>query len=420
VKPAGTQTANGSGVITGTFNIPANVTAGTKTVFAKGMGETEATALFTGQGTIEIDVMRRVTTVNTWERRRVERRDNNGDGGGGADPQAQIFAVPELRQIMGVDFSLCAIGDTTKNIIVEQVSIDNGYPTTNVAAQSLVPMSGAATGWKSARYSLPVTTAPETKHAFVIKTDDNLHSVSIAKLGGFDTALQRFVTSHPYVTGPRFSSVNAETWTAHQDEALTFRVVAARYPVTTKTVELGSFDLVNCSDLQVRAAVELPSAGCSVVFEIERTNGTIYRLAPFQVLQLTEYITETVEMRAVLIGTEKLSPILYAPVELVAGEIAEEFTYVTRAFDLGTTARIATYLKAYLPGGSSLTVALSKDGGAWTSMPLDETEALTFPLWTERKYELSGQTATTARIRITGAGGPAARLIVGDLGAGIM
>ncbi len=119
-------------------------------------------------------------------------------------------------------------------------------------------------------------------------------------------------------------------------------------------------------------------------------------------------------------GTQKLSPILFAPVELIAGEIATTFTYVTRSFSLGTAARIATYLKAYLPGGSSLTVELSKDGGAWANMPLDETEALSFPLWTERKYELDGQTATTARLRITGNGGPASRLIVGDLGAGIM
>lgn len=230
VKPAGTQTANGAGQISNTFTIPANVTAGTKTVFAKGMGGTEATALFTGQGTVEINVMRQTTTIERWEAARVRsvgggRQSDRGN----SDPQAQMFAVPELRQIMGVDFNLCAIGDTTNNIIVEQVTIDNGYPTTSVQAQSLVPMAGAVTGWKSARYSLPVTTAPETKHAFVIKTDDNEHSVSIAKLGGFDAGLQRFVTSHPYVTGPRFSSVNAETWTAHQDEALTFRVVAASY-----------------------------------------------------------------------------------------------------------------------------------------------------------------------------------------------
>lgn len=420
VTPAGTPTANGSGVLTGSFDIPANVTAGTKTVYAKGMGGTEATALFTGQGTIEIDVMRQVTTINTWTPEAVVNIGFGRQSDRSSDPQAQIFAVPEPRQICGVDFRLCAIGDTSNNIVVEQVTTDNGYPTAAVAAQGLVPMASAVVGWKSARYNLAVTTRPETKHAFVIKTDDAEHSISIAKLGGFDEDLQRFVTSHPYVTGPRFSSVNAETWTAHQDEALAFRVVANTYPVTTKTVELGSFDLVECSDLQIRAAIELPSAGCSVEFEVERSNGTIYRLAPFQVLQLPEYLTDTVELRAVLRGTNKLSPILFAPVEMIAGRIEEELTYVSRAFALGTSVRLAAYLKAFLPGGSALVVEIRKDGGSWVEVPLEETEALQHPLWTERKYELSGQTGDLVQLRLTGTGGPASRLIVGDLGVGIM
>ncbi|CAH0339569.1 DUF4815 domain-containing protein [Rhizobium sp. CECT 9324] len=419
VKPAGVQAANGAGVISGSFTIPANVTAGTKAVFAKGMGGTEATSLFVGQGTIEINVMRQVTTIDTWTRARTTAaRESSRDRS--SDPQAQLFAVSETRQILGIDFHLCAIGDTAKDIVVNQVTTDNGYPTSDIVAEGFVSMIGATVGWKAARYSLPITTSPETRHAHVIKTDDNNHSISFAKLSGFDADLQRYVTSHPYVVGPRFSSVNAETWSAHQDEAMVWRTIAAEYPVTTKTVALGSFDLVDCSDLQVRASVELPSAGCSVEFEIERTNGTIYRLAPYQVLQLTEYITETVELRAVLKGTSKLSPILFAPVELIAGEIAQELVYVTRAFKLGTAVRIANWLKAYLPGGSTLAVAISKDGGAWTNMPLEENEALAYPLWTERKYELSGQTADLVRLKVTGTGGPASRLVVGDFGASVM
>lgn len=419
VKPAGTQTANAQGIITGTFTIPANVTAGTKIVYARSMADTEATALFAGQGTIEVNVMRQVTTINSWTPQIVTEF-RSGGGERASDPQAQGFAVPELRQIVGIDFHLCAIGDETNNIIVNQVTMENGYPTTNIRAEALLSMVGATTGWKQARYTLPVTTSPQVLHAHVIKTDDAEHSISFAKLGGIDVAEQQKVSRHPYVVSPRFSSLNASTWTAHQDEAMAFRTVAAVFPVTTKTVELGSFDLLNCSDLQVRAAVELPSAGCSVEFEIERPNGTIYRLAPFQVLQLTEYITETVELRAVLRGTNKLSPILYAPVELIAGEIAQEFTYVSRAFELGEAVRIATYFKAFLPGGSALTVEISKDGGAWVDMPLDEVEQLPFPQWTERKYELTGQTADLVRLKITGTGGPASRLVIGDLGAGIM
>jgi len=432
VKPAGTQTANGQGQITGTFNIPLNVTAGTKIVAAKGVGGTEANAMFAGQGTIEIDTMRRVTTVQNWTAPQLvewvrdrgnpgwENNNSSSDGvGGSTDPQAQMFAVPEMRQVVGVDFHICRVGNQGNHLLVDQVSINNGYPTTNIAAEVVVPMTGAVVGWKSARYNLPLTTPADRAHAFVIKTDDAEHSVSFAKVGGFDETLQKFVTSHPYVTGPRFSSVNAQTWTAHQDEALAFRIVAAKYPVTTKTVPLGSFALIQASDLQVRAAVELPGPGCSVVFEIVRTNGTIYRLLPFQVLQLTEFITETVQLRAILTGTEKLSPVLFAPVQLVAGKIGTTLTYVTRAFTLGNAVRLSSYLKAFLPGGATAAMDYSKDGGPWTTLPFVSADALAFPLWTERKHEVTGQTGTTVRLRITATGGPAARLIIGDLGAGI-
>ncbi len=431
VKPAGTQTANGAGVIAGSFTIPAGVTAGTKVVLAKGVGDTEATAIFTGQGTIEIDTMRRVTTINNWTQAQLvviqggsNGRNFSGDGGNsgggrGVDPQAQMFALSEPRQVVGIDFHLCNIGNTANHLLVDQVSIDTGYPTIDIAAEAVVSMIGAVVGWKSARYNLPLTTPSDRKHAFVIKSDDPVHAISIAKLGGFDAELQQRITQHPYIVGPRYSSVNAETWTAHQDEAQAFRVVAAKYPVLTKTVALGSVALVDCSDLQIRAAVELPAAGCTVVFEIERTNGTIYRLLPYQVLQLTEYLNETVSVRAVLTGTATLSPILYAPAYLVTGKIASSLTYITRAFDLGTAVRVAAYFKSFLPGGATVAMHYSIDGGAWTALPLTVTEALAFPLWTERKHQVASVTGVQVRLRLTGTGGPAARLIIGDFGAGI-
>ena len=423
----GTPAADAGGQITGTFSIPEGVTAGTKTVFARGAGGTEARALFSGQGSVTVDVMRQVTTVETWSAGVIDPAEwgggiTTGDGNSGepADPQAQLFAVPELRQVSGVRINVCRVGDPANRLIVNQVSVSNGYPTTDIRSEAVVDMTAVVPGPVTARYRLPVTTSPQSTHAFVVKTDDGEHSISIAGLGDFDADAQRWVTSHPYVTGPRFSSVNASTWTAHQDEALTFAVIANRYPVTTRTVALGSYNLVQASDLQVRAAVELPSAACSVVFEIERTNGTVYRLAPFQVLQLTEYLTEQVTLRAVLSGTEKLSPVLFAPVDLIAGQVAQQLTYITRSFTLGEAVRVAAYFKAYLPGGATTSMSISVDGGAWQALPLAAVEQLAYPLWTERKYQLTGLTGTTARLRITGTGGPSARLIIGDLGAGIM
>ncbi|ENN94680.1 phage related protein, virulence-associated [Bartonella vinsonii subsp. berkhoffii str. Tweed] len=405
VLPTNRLVANSNGVLEGTFKIPQNITAGTKNVVARGKGGTIATGLFTGKGVIDVKVMRRTITVKIWEK---------------DDPQAQVFIPDETRQITGIDFHLCKIGNQDHDLVIDLVTTENGYPTADIQAQSFYSMKGAKTGWAQARYDVPLLVPDDRLTAFVIKTDDSNHSVSLAKLGDFDAEKQRYVSSHPYVTGPRFSSVNAQSWTAHQDEALAFRVLAARYTQTEKTIDLGSFDLVDCSDLQVRAAIELPSSDCSVIFEIERNNGTVYQLLPFQLLSLTEYISEKIKLRAILKGTEKLSPVLFAPVQLIAGKIHKTATYVTRAFAFGEKARLTSYIKTFLPGGATFSLEMQLDDGAFTPLTLEETEQLSEPLWTERKFVSSDKTAKQARLKLTLTGGPAARSMVSDFGAGIL
>ncbi|WP_375677988.1 DUF4815 domain-containing protein [Bartonella sp. AP72JLCBS] len=405
VLPKTKLVANTKGTLEGTFTIPQNITAGTKNVVARGKGGTIATGLFTGQGVIDVKVMRRTTTVKIWTQ---------------VDPQAQVFTPDATRQITGIDFHLCKIGNQNHDLVIDLVTTENGYPTADIQAQSFYSMKGAKLGWAEARYDVPLLVMDDRLTAFVIKTDDADHSVSLAKLGDFDAEHQRYVSSHPYVTGPRFSSVNARSWTAHQDEALAFRVLAARYTQTEKIVDLGTFDLVDCSDLQIRAAIELPSSECSVIFEIERNNGTVYQLLPFQLLSLTEYISEKVKLRAILKGTEKLSPVLFAPVQLIAGKIHKEATYVTRAFAFGEKARLTSYIKTFLPGGATFTLEMQLDDGAFVPLTLEETEQLSEPLWTERKFVSHDKTAKQARLKLTLTGGPAARSMVSDFGAGIL
>jgi hypothetical protein len=203
---------------------------------------------------------------------------------------------------------------------------------------------------------------------------------------------------------------------------VTFRLIAAKFtnPGFTKTVPLGSFNLVDASDLQVRAVVELPSAECSVVFEIVRANSEVWRVLPFQVLQLTEFITETVQLRAVLTGTEKLSPTLFAPVWFVAGKIATSGSYVSRAFNLGSVVKLTSYMKAFLPAGSTLTAQYDVADDNWQALPTVATEVLALPGWVERKMEATGINAIQGRLKFTFTGGPAARPLFGDLGAAVM
>lgn len=442
ITPAGPLVADSAGDIVGSFTIPSNITAGSKEVVAEGAGGTFARALYTGQGIINITTMRRVTTIERyaprpnveavpqppiqpgWPQPPVVIRPlppiRRAEGGRGSDPLAQTFWLTEPRQLIGMDFKLCLIGDPSNALLVHQVPVDDGIPTSDILAEAFVPMAGAALGWKTARYDLPLLSSDEREWAFVVKTDDALHSLSIASVGGFDADQQSHIGAQPYAVGVLLSSSNARTWTPHQNDDLAFRVVAAKFGPLTKTVPLGSFNLVNASDLQVRAAVELPSPECSVVFEIVRGSGEVWRVEPYQVLQLSEYITETVQLRAVLSGTEKLSPVLYAPVQLLAGEIAQVGTYVCRAFSLGSAVKLTSYFKAALPFGSSVTIEYDKADGNWQTLPYVSTEALSDPAWVENKYEATGITATQGRLKITITGGPAARPRVGDLGAAVM
>lgn len=68
VLPNSRLVANAKGSIEGDFKIPANIPSGTKNVVARGKGGTIATGLFTGQGIIDVKVMRRTTTVKNMDR----------------------------------------------------------------------------------------------------------------------------------------------------------------------------------------------------------------------------------------------------------------------------------------------------------------------------------------------------------------
>ncbi|MBL6431663.1 MAG: hypothetical protein HPM95_13015 [Alphaproteobacteria bacterium] len=255
---------------------------------------------------------------------------------------------------------------------------------------------------------------------FVLKSDDAAHSISSAAVGDFDAARQERVAAQPYSVGVMLSSSNARTWTPHQDEDLTFALAAARFAPAVKAVPLGTVDLVDCTDLVIRAAVDLPTAACRVVFEIERPSGEILRLVPDQVVELTERLTETVTVRAVLTGTETASPTLFPGAQLIAGSLRETATYVSRAFIVDGATRLPVWLKANLPAGSTITVELQDAAAAWQTIPLDQTEALELAGWVDRTHEIDVADpqptwGAQTRVRLTLTGGPAARPSLADL-----
>ncbi len=410
VTPPG-LVANGSGTITGSFTIPANVPAGTKTVEALGGSGRRASAIFSGQGVVEIDVIRQINTVAVQPRPQIREEGRN-------DPLAQTFTLTESRFVTGFDLRVCAIGDTNKPLVVEMRSVENGIPTAEILAQVVVPMTGALPGgwWVYPRFAVPVFAQAGREFALVVKTDDANHALSVATIGQFDPDLQRFASAQPYSVGVLLSSSNASTWTPEQGSDLTFRVAAARFAPVEKTVTLGTFPVVSMSDVLIRPAVELATGDCSVVFEVVRADGSVTRLLGDQPWELSEYVSETITVRAVLRGTERVTPILYPGNIFIAGSLAASGTYVTRAFTMGSAIRMSAFIKTFLPAGSTLTVEIDAANDVWTAVTQHAATVLDGG-WVEREFRRTPYTATQGRLRLTITGTPAARPRLADMRA---
>lgn len=412
VKPGGTQTANGSGSLDVTFTVPANVPIGTRVVRATGAAGSFAETIFVGEGTVDIYTMRRVTLVTLTPPTPPPPPEVEFDWGWTAsgDPLSESFALPEGRHIIGIDLKIGAIGNPDNAIRVQLRSMVNGYPGPDVFADVLVDMHGREVGdIVQPRFRGPVFCSSDREHCFVVLTDDDTHALAMARLGDVDPETQQRVSAQPYTVGVMFDGSNNRTWTAIQDGDLWFRVVAAKFSPATKTVNLWTGAFTNISDVLVRGTVELPDARTRFRYELVRATGQIIPLAPGQDVAFPEFVTETVTLRAVLQGDEKVSPLLYPGTLLAAGRIRTTGTYISRLFDMGSAVKVAALFASMIPAGATVSVDCDSGNGSWQALSAVSSGTLGGG-WSEPKYEKASFTAATGRIRLTLNGGPGARV----------
>lgn len=426
VTPAGPLVADSGGVVEGSFTVPANITAGTKEVVAIGGSGAQCAARFTGEGLIEVVTLQRVTNISQWSdppappARALPLTDFVGFNlsRGTSDPLAQSFTLPFGQHVTGVDVKFCAIGDTAETVLCEIVTMENGFPTTQVIAQTEIDMSTVLLNtWTTFSLPIPLYLSADRQFAFVLKTNDPDHAVSFGRRGGFDTALQAHVSAQPYTVGVMFSSSNAETWTAHQDDDLTFRLRAARFAPTSRTIPLGTFAASDVSDILVRGDVRLPTDAARVLFRVTVEGEPPILLEPDQVWERTSFTDEDVTIDAIMTGNEFVSPILGRDLLAIFGTMRASGTYISRKFDMGADVRIDAIMRTRLPTGSTLTVEKDDGDGPWESLPETVAKVLGDG-WVERTYSDASFVAPTGgRIKLTLTGTPAARPSVADLEA---
>lgn len=381
--------ADGNGNVSGSFVVPAGVPAGRKLVTFSGYGGSRGEAVFEGQGTSTLITLRQVTSNY-----RVF-----------YDPLMQTFALPQAEQIVGAEIFFNQKGST--DVTLDLRDTDQGLPNQTVFERGRrTPAEISAGGWTRFDFSAPALLDANAERAIVAMCNDPDAELAVAELGKYD-ATYGWVTSQPYTIGTLGSSSNNSAWTVHQDKDMAFRILAARYTETLKTIPLGKVAVANATDFIVTANVEVPDAQTRVEFVLGLPDGSTFTVAPNQPLKLTTKVSGDVTVTAKLYGTVLRSPILFPGTNLVAGSQADAGTYFGRAFPAGTTSRIVVVYDALLPGGSAATVSV-KGAGASQAVPVKSSRLMDNG-YREFTCELASLSEAMPAIGFAISGSPSAR-----------
>jgi hypothetical protein len=327
-------TADLIGTFAGSFTVPPGVTAGNKLVEFFGQGGSYGSAIYTGQGTLVIRNWNTTTTFTTqrWNPPPPPRRVHT-------DPLAQSFTMDADnagRHISAIEIQFAVKGGSAP-VQVQIRESNNGFPSTTVVAEAFIDAEQIVVGNNFVRAEFPYSVFLEggEEYFIVLLTNDADHAVRVAELGKFDSVNQKWVTAQPYTVGVLLSSSNAVTWTAHQEKDLTFRLIAANFTQTERTINLGSLTVSGMTDLLVTAPVELTTDATSVFFRYTRSTGEVFTLSPGQALNFATSISDTMQIQAVLLGSARESPTLYPGVQSIIGALDTAGIYVSRQFQIG-------------------------------------------------------------------------------------
>lgn len=402
--PTGGAVANGAGVVTGSFAIPSGVPAGIKPVEVTGAGGSHGTAVFTGQGTLVSELWQQQTSIITrfWEQ--------------STDPLAQTFSIPMSRQISGVDLWFTAAPTTQVSVQLRATTV--GFPNRQILAEKKLAPGAVVLGGGHTRFTFdrPVSLLANTEYAIVVLCDDADGTVSVAELGKFDAVAQRWITSQPYTVGVLLSSSNASTWTAHQDRDLTFRILAANFTETERTVPLGSASVTGATDLMLLAFADRPASQTGVRYTLTMPDASVITVDNLQPVQLAAPVTGTVSVAAVLSGDAAASPVLFPGTQLIEGTIGANGTYISRAVPAGAGVSVKVIFDALVPSGATIAVEYKgiDAGDVWTAVPEIATRNVDNG-FVEFTHEITGITETAVQVRLTLNGTTSARPRVRDL-----
>lgn len=449
--------ADSNGYVRGKFQIPKGIPAGRKLVRFTGSAGSHGESYFDGGGEVwterkrQVDVISRTHEVTVtsyveapppppqycWKERDVlepnpcvlspgspgyilheqtnaHKRKVIKETYRAIDPLAQTFRLDKSLQVGAVELWVSNRGNAPITVQIRETSM--GMPSTRILgvaeqkASSLI--NGRLNRWV---FDEPIALSGGEEYAVVVLTDDANAALGIAEIGKWDSSHSKWVTSQPYTVGVLLSSSNASTWTAHQGSDLTFRLLEAKYSVTTREFELGPVELDAATDLMLMANVRSPSSACRLQFEVTLPDESKIFVSPFVAVPLPSEQTGTATVKATVIGTQSLSPVLEPFAQIAHGKLTQTADYVTRLIPCGSNTKLVAIFDALIPSGASVTPTWAGDGDPGFTA-FDSSSAISINGdWVEYRHEVTSVTKTLARLKLELAGTIGARPLVKNL-----
>lgn len=414
--------ADAQGVVQTTFTIPSGVPSGVKRFEIEGSGGSRGQANFEGRGVLVTVTQRERIRTDTW--RWDPPPPPPPPVWWGWDPLAQTFTLPSAQQVAAVELWFTVRGSRAVTVQIRETIA--GMPSRAVLTEGRIEASAIqTTGTTRIVFDRPARLEGGVEYALVVLTDDADCAVAIAELGKWDSANGRWVTAQPYQVGVLLSSSNASTWTAHQDKDLAFRLLGVSTTQSSRAVTLATqVQVTDATDLMVLGAVELPATGCAAVARVTLEGGRVLTAPPNTTIRLEAPYTGKVDVALDITGTATATPVVYPGWQLVAGTLAANATYVSRAIPAAASFKARVIAEVFAPGSSSVTAkAESGTAGQFASLPVVKAEPIGDG-WVEIEWSaasLSGVGADkTTRVRLEIANSAAHRAAVRALRAVIV
>lgn len=250
-----------------------------------------------------------------------------------------------------------------------------------------------------------------------------------AQMGGPYAALLSFGSRGPHKL--RTCAADDTRLKGQEQRTLAHRIDTAVMTTGYQTVELGTVAVAGITDFALRAywgVVDPNDRGLPAVWQpalkIEYGAETVYVGPDYGSIPFAAPYTGNIKISAVLQVGNRIAGDPREPnynyvtprVQILTGVIGAAGTYVSQAMQPVTNLTVSAFLTALKDPDATLTVDVQDSGGAWVSMP----QVSTTPLgngWYDLRFTKAAITSTAPRLRVTIGGDVAKRIYVDNLRA---